>query len=208
VRESYTDLGGHVTQETRSGLGRCWETFLLRDLTYIGGGLLVLLGIIRVVDLSVGVTIYSLAESIGGFLLLLLIGYFVGMVVQKGMAMIGILRTRTRLIPDAKSWAGTRALLARISQKHGDALVWDFEEALLKAHAAATLGACALVSTVIWLINFIAHIARSGELDSYAIIYLVLFVLLFVGFLICVRESSFRSRQAAAVLEELKHLSA
>ena len=178
-----------MSEQIRDAVGRIYENFLMRDLTYVAGGALLIAGIeyARHGDLTHATDYIS--QNTLKFVLFLGVSYFVGLVVKEGMCFTKIFKVAPEV---PKPYDDYFLLMGDIQKKHGSDVIRRIERIIYLKHVGVAIGSASFISSWILLIPLIRY---------HEIKYFTAFFVLVVLTLVCLMESRSKLREQNETLK-------
>ena len=180
-----------MPEEVKDIVGRLYENFLMRDLTYVFGGALLLASIKYAYDGNLLDAIDYVSQDFLKFILFLTISYFIGLIVQEGASFIKIVKTRPKI---PKPYNDYFILMEDIQEKYGFGTIRRIERIVYLKHVGAAVGSASLIGSFILLVSLIKY-HKIGDF--------IAFFILIAFTIVCLIENRWKLKQQN---ETLKHL--
>lgn len=165
---------------------RIYENFFMRDLTYIFGGNILLATTYHALGKNLLCAIKYVTQNFFTFLILILVTYFIGLIVQQGVSCIPFINKIFITEPDIpkpyKTYTVFRALLSKRFEGHD---IREIERVIYLKQVSFTVGSSYLISALISLYPLI----KNHKISDF-IISGVLIILTFV----CYKENRVQSK--------------
>jgi len=153
-----------MPEEYKDVVSRIYENFLMRDLTYVFGGGLLLASVKYAYDGNLMGAIDYVSQNFLKFIVFVVISYFVGLIVQEGVSFINIkIKSKSKEIyivktaPEVpKSYNDYFLLMADIQKNYGVDTIRRIERTIYLKHVGATIGSASLISCLILLVPLIS----------------------------------------------------
>jgi len=160
-----------MPEEYKDVVSRIYENFLMRDLTYVFGGGLLLASVKYAYDGNLMGAIDYVSQNFLKFIVFVVISYFVGLIVQEGVSFINIkIKSKSKEIyivktaPEVpKSYNDYFLLMADIQKNYGVDTIRRIERTIYLKHVGATIGSTSLISCLILLVPLIKYQFREGD---------------------------------------------
>ena len=169
---------------------RIYEKFLMRDLTYVFGGSLLLISIQYVREGNLINTIDYISQNLIIFIIFLGISYVAGYVVFTGVMFLKIFDT----VKDIYTPHNEIKILADILEKYGHDTIKRIERENYLERFARTIGSASLISSCVLIFSFIMY---------YRFVDLIISLILVVITIVCLKENK---RWIKKLRENIVHL--
>jgi len=135
-----------LEEEIKDFAARVYENFLMRDLTYVFAGVLLLASTKYAYDRELIDAINYVSQDIFKFVIFIAVSYFIGLIVQEGCTFVGIVKTRPE--KPAKEYAKYLMLRANIRRQRPEA-IREMERVIYMKHIGAAIGSASFISCLI-----------------------------------------------------------
>ena len=153
-----------------------YESFLMRDLTYIFSGFIVLGCIFYFFEKEILKAIDYACENIFKFLFFLIISYFTGYMIRQGFAFIKVFKIKVH-VPLPYTYI---TLLGGIFNEYGKGSTGAIERLIYFMNMGSSLGSAFIISSLLFLLSFII---------KHKISDLILFMISGIFLVICLIEN-------------------
>jgi len=148
-----------MTGEIRDIVGRMYENFLMRDLTYVVGGSVVLASIKYTCDGNLICSINYISQNFLRFIIFITISYFIGLLVQEGILLIrikGCKIVETEPTPP-HPYNDYLLCMADIQKKYGGDTIRRIERIIYLKNIGSAIASASLISSLILLFPLFKH---------------------------------------------------
>ena len=180
-----------MPEEIKDVVGITYENFLMRDLTYVFAGSLLLASTKYAYDGNLICAIDYVTQDVFKFTIFLSVSYAIGLIVQEGVSFIKIVKTQPEI---PKPYNDYFLLMADIRENYGFAIIREIERTIYLKHVGAAIGSTSLISSLILLIPLIKY----HKIED----FMVFFILIILT-IVCLIENRFKLNQQS---ENLKNL--
>jgi hypothetical protein len=202
--------------ELKESIGIAYERFLMRDLTYVFSGFILLNCFTFAYYGSFKPNFYFLPYisetcNICMFLLFLIISYFVGFIAKEGLQHIKINNNPVffSTLPkypypfnqDSESGKGSLIMKSIINKKYGIGTTLELERRIYIFHIGASIGSTSFLGSILLIIAIIPH--KLLGLDYNYDIYFLLIGILVLSFIVCKIENTWMLQQYENQLKRL-----
>ena len=173
-------------------IDRMYENFLMRDLSYIFGGCILLGSLAYSLNGELTSIINYITNNVLIFILFLIVAYFIGIITQEGMAFTGLIKTRQKVPEPYEDYI---ILLINIKKYFGEDAIKYLERIIYLKHIGSSLGASSFIGTVL---IFVRTVWYHKFQDFIVLVFMLTFTF------ICIIENNWKLKQQN---EALRHLS-
>lgn len=162
---------------------RIYENFIMRDLTYVFSGSLVLMSILYISDVDLINCIEYISQNVIIFLLFISVSYVTGHITFTGVMFLKIFTK----VEDVYAPHNDLKTLWKLQEKYGPNTIRRIERENYLDRLARTIGSATLISFFILFFHLIIKYLRINDIDIIKLDIIIISILALITY-VCVKE--------------------